>query len=64
MSYDDYVSAALAPCPRCGSQVGSPCTVLACRNGYTNCDYAVCAYRKELDRPHLERAVAARQNGV
>lgn len=57
----DYVEAAMVRCPRCGSAVGKPCTVLACRNGYANCDYVVCSYRKELPEPHLERAVAARK---
>lgn len=58
-----YVTAAMVPCPRCKAAIGSPCTVWACRNGYANCDYAVCAYRKEMPEPHLERAVKARQEG-
>ena len=39
----DYVSAAMVSCPRCGAKVGSPCRVRACRHGYKNGDYAVCA---------------------
>jgi hypothetical protein len=57
----DYVAAAMVACPRCGSASGSPCWERACKNGYRNCDYAVCSYRKELPEPHLERAVAARK---
>jgi hypothetical protein len=57
----DYVAAAMVSCPRCKAAVGSRCTEWACRNGYRDCDYAICAYRKELDEPHLERAVAARK---
>jgi len=59
---DNYMAAAMVACPRCRAAVGSPCTIRACRNGYRNCDYAVCSYRKELPEPHLERAVAARQS--
>jgi hypothetical protein len=57
----DYVVAAMVACPRCGVGAGSPCVVRACKNGYRNCDYAICAYWKELPEPHLERAVAARR---
>jgi hypothetical protein len=38
--------------------------VLACRNGYKDCTYKVCAYYKELTEPHLERAVKARQEAA
>lgn len=55
----DYVAAAMIRCPRCRAAVGAPCTELACRNGYRNCQFAVCSYRKELPEPHLERSVAA-----
>jgi hypothetical protein len=60
----DYVEAAMVHCPRCKARSGSPCRVRACRNGYANCDYAVCSYMKELPEPHLERAVAARRAAV
>lgn len=61
MSGLDYVSAAMVPCPRCQARIGAPCTVRACRNGYRDCRYKACSYRKELPEPHLERAVKARQ---
>lgn len=57
----DYVEAAMVACPRCSVAEGKPCVVRACKNGYRNCNYAICAYWKELDEPHLERAVAARK---
>lgn len=60
----DYVEAAMVACPRCRVAVGSKCVVRACRNGYRDCEYAICAYWKELSEPHLERAVAARKAGV
>jgi hypothetical protein len=56
----EYVAAAMVACRRCGAEVGSPCFVIACRNGYRECTYKACSYRKELPEPHLERAVAAR----
>jgi len=60
----DYVEAAMVACPRCRAAEGNPCTVRACRNGYQNCDYAICAYLKELPGPHLERAVRARKRAT
>jgi hypothetical protein len=64
MSYAEYVAAAMVACPRCRVPAGSPCRVLACRNGYKGCTFKVCAYYKELDKPHLERAVKARQEAA
>ena len=60
----DYVEAAMVACPRCQAEAGSPCSEWACRNGYRNCRYAVCAYRKELPQPHLERAVMGRKQAT
>lgn len=57
----DHIEAAMVACPRCKAKVGSPCVVRACRNGYRNCQFAVCAYWREAEEPHLERAVAGRQ---
>jgi hypothetical protein len=62
-TFDNYVAAAMIVCPRCEAKAGSPCVVRACRNGYLNCNYAVCSYWKELTEPHLERAVKSRQEG-
>lgn len=60
-NFNAYIEAAMVACPRCRASVGKKCVVLACRNGRRNCDYAICAYWKELAEPHLERAVRARQ---
>lgn len=57
---DYYVEVATVACPRCEAPVGTPCRVRECRNGYRNCTYAVCSVWRELDEPHLERAVKAR----
>lgn len=59
--FNAYVEAAMVACPRCGAPAGSPCRERACRNGYRNCQFAVCSYIEELPQPHLERAVKARK---
>lgn len=60
----DYIEAAMVNCPRCRAAIGSKCVERACRNGYRNCEYAICSYWKELPEPHLERAVAGRKAAV
>lgn len=60
----DYVAAAMVACPRCKAGTGRPCRVRKCRNGYAGCTYAVCSVLVELPEPHLERAVAARQEAA
>lgn len=57
----DYVAAAMVACPRCRAAIGSPCTARTCRQGRRSCTYAVCSVVVDLDQPHLERAVKARQ---
>lgn len=56
-----YADAAMVGCPKCRAAVGNPCVTLACKNGRRNCDYAICAYWRELSEPHLQRVVAARK---
>lgn len=56
-----HIEAAMVACPRCKRAVGQACIERYCKNGYRNCDYAICARWRETVEPHMERSVNARQ---
>ncbi len=55
-----HAEAAVVRCPVCVVAAGQPCIYLGCKNGYKNCEFAVCAQYYERSEPHLQRLVAAR----
>lgn len=57
---EDYITAAMVGCPKCSVGVGKPCRERYCRNGYRECQYAICSAWRDRSEPHLERAVKAR----
>lgn len=46
-------------CTTCSAPVGRPCRERYCKNGYRDCEYAICARWRELETPHIARRALA-----